>query len=180
VVTAAAGANNLSPEVVSAFLLAESRDQSQNEDAKDMLAAKTLGHNSSIGLGQVVVSTARRHALFDQLLGAGGTAKLSESEVAEALADDVFNIYATAKYIRIVADLGSKLDPASLPRTLADFPGLELNTLAGNSAAWSGDTVGALGKYYASRPWTDSPLSTGWGWFVSEAFKDVSSSGVFR
>ncbi|MDP5185489.1 DUF4157 domain-containing protein [Blastococcus sp. BMG 814] len=71
VMTAAAGAHGLHAALVAAFILAEQRDQSQAEDAKDYQGATSLLQgNTSIGLGQVVVSTARNRDLFADLVSA--------------------------------------------------------------------------------------------------------------
>jgi hypothetical protein len=69
VMRAAAAATNLHPQLIAGFLLAEQRDQSEREDAKDFLAATSLARaNTSIGLGQVVISTAQRQHLFSDLM----------------------------------------------------------------------------------------------------------------
>ena len=58
VVKAAATRHDLQPELIAAFLLAKQRDQSQYEDAKDIVGATSpVKQNTSIELGQVVIST---------------------------------------------------------------------------------------------------------------------------
>ena len=85
--------------MLSAFILAEQRDQSRNEDAKDLIAATSFKRaNTSIGLGQVVVSTARRNDLFADLLSKPTRTSLSHEQIARLLASDEFNIFAVAKY----------------------------------------------------------------------------------
>jgi hypothetical protein len=179
VMRAAATAYNLHPELVAAFILAEQRDQSRNEDAKDYVGATTGGGDTSIGLGQVVISTASRHDLFSDLLSSSTRSSLEHDDIALLLASDEFNIFAVAHYIRIVADDGAGRDIATLPNTQREFPGIDLAAYAGNSSSWSDDNIRVLGMYYTSRAWTDNVISAGWGNFVFEAYQDVCSSGIF-
>lgn len=176
---AAASAHNLEPELVAGFLLAEARDQSSLEDAKDLVAARSVARaNTSIGLGQVVVSTARRNDLFSDLYSSSTRSALTHSEIATHLASDEFNIFAAAKYLRQVADEGASRSLASLPTTAAEYPSLDLAKYLLNSDRWPDDNVRALGSEYTSRAWDDR-ISTGWGYFVFEAYKDIKSAGVF-
>ncbi|GIF20821.1 hypothetical protein BJ973_001273 [Actinoplanes tereljensis] len=188
VIRGAAKAHRLHPAMLAAFLLAEQRDQSQAEDAKDFQGATSVMRgNTSIGLGQVVVSTAQREDLFDDLLSAE-TRKLYElNKVAGAgghvttarlLASDEFNIFAAAKYIRLVADKGKTLAPGTLPRTVAAFPGINFGAYAGLSDTWPDDNIRALASEYTSTAWDDS-VSTGWANFVWEAYQDVLAAAVF-
>lgn len=175
----AAGKNySLEPRLIAAFVLAEQRDQSQMEDAKDYLgAASVLKGNTSIGLGQVVISTARRHQLFSALLPTALTPGLTHTEIAKLLASDEFNIFAVAKYLRIVADAAVRLNAGQLPRTKAKFPGIDFGRFGLNSQYWPPDNIRALGSEYTSRPW-DDVLSPGWGDFVHDAYRDVGAAGV--
>ncbi|MCK5230932.1 MAG: hypothetical protein KAR13_11735 [Desulfobulbaceae bacterium] len=179
IIRLAAHKHNLHPQLVSAFLLAEQRDQSAMEDGKDIGGAQSvLEKNFSIGLGQVVVSTARRDDLFADLLPSHLRKSLSHSQIAGLLASDEFNIFAVARYIRKIADTGARKTPASLPNTIAAFPGLNLGTYARNSITWPDANIKALASEYTSRAWDDS-VSSGWGWFVMEAYNDVQSAGIF-
>ena len=118
---------SLEPALIAGFILAEQRDQSQKEDAKDYLGAVSIKKvNTSIGLGQVVISTVRRHKLFDHLQVNGASASFSHAEISNMLTSDEFNIFAVARYIRIVADEATKLSILSLPNTTAMFPGIKL------------------------------------------------------
>lgn len=183
VIKAAAGIHNLHGPAIAAFILAEQRDQSSNEDAKDYQSAVSiLSYNSSIGLGQVVVSTARNNNLFSDLLRAStlsGTygRGLSALEIAMLLASDDFNIFAAAKYIRKTANDGAAMRPASLPNTVAAWPGVDFAKYRQNSRNWPDDNIAALGSEYTSSPWDDRV--TAWGDFVLEAYRDVVASGVF-
>ncbi|MCK8786214.1 DUF4157 domain-containing protein [Roseomonas sp. NAR14] len=180
VMRAAARAHNLHPGIIAAIILAEQRDQSANEDAKDLEAATSVTQTeTSIGLGQIVPMTARRNDLFADLLPSGLRKSLTHTKTAYLLASDEFNIFACARYIRIVADMGKLMDPARLPKTLAAFPGLDLPRYALVSDQWPGDNVGALGMYYTSRPWTDDVRSQGWGKFVQAAYQDVRRGAGF-
>ncbi|MBE0958865.1 hypothetical protein IH773_25995, partial [Escherichia coli] len=70
VMSAAARKYDLTPQLIGAIILAEQRDQTRDEDAKDYQAAVSIkSANTSIGLGQVVVSTAIKYELFTDLLG---------------------------------------------------------------------------------------------------------------
>jgi hypothetical protein len=179
IITAAATLNKLKPQHLAAFLLAEQRDQSKNEDAKDYLGAisRLAQANTSIGLGQVVVSTAQKNDLFQDLLSTGTTKGLSHNAVARLLASDEFNIFASARYIRKVADDGAKISIASLPNTQAAFPGIDMLTYAADSSTWPDDNLRALASEYTSTAWDDT-VSEGWAFFVYEAYKDVLASGV--
>jgi hypothetical protein len=178
VLRAAGNKYNLAPGLIAAFVLAEQRDQSQMEDAKDYLgAASVLKGNTSIGLGQVVVSTARRHHLFSALLPLALTQGLTHTEIAKLLASDEFNIVAVAKYLRLTADAAVRLNAGQLPKTKAKFPGIDFGRFGLDSRFWPADNIRALGSEYTSRPWDDG-LSPGWGDFVYEAYRDVVAAGV--
>jgi len=176
-ITAAADLHNLEPALVAGFLLAEQRDQSRNEDAKDYLAADSMGRNTSIGLGQVVISTAEGNDLFADMLYSGTRGSLDRDEIAELLASDEMNIFAAARYIRKIADDGSTYTAADLPNTVASFPNVDFAAYAGHSSGWPGDNVRALGSEYTSRAWDDR-LVAPWGDFVYEAYRDCLASGA--
>jgi hypothetical protein len=168
--------HNLEPELIAGFILAEQRDQSRNEDAKDYVAATSaMQANTSIGLGQVVISTARREDLFSDLLTSATRSALSHDHIAMLLASDEFNIFAVAKYIRLTANRGARRVPASLPRTVAAYPGLNFGLYSQHSSRWPSANIAALGSEYTSSPWDDRV--TGWGGFVLEAYRDVRASG---
>jgi Domain of unknown function (DUF4157) len=176
---AAGRAHNLEPALIAAFILAEQRDQSANEDAKDYTAATSTvyGANTSIGLGQVVISTAQRHSLFQDLLSSTTSKSLGHNAVARLLASDEYNIFAAAAYIRHVANDGSTRLIASLPSTQAAFPSINMAAYAGHSSTWPADNIRALGSEYTSRAW-DDVLVAAWGDFVFEAYNDIKASGA--
>lgn len=176
----AAKVYDLDGATLAAFILAEQRDQSRNEDAKDYVAATSaVEADTSIGLGQVKISTVTRHDLFADLLSTSARKKLTHKQIARLLASDEFNIFAVAKYIRIVADSGATKSIAKLTKTKAKFPNINLAAFSKNSSAWPTDNIKALGSEYTSKPWDDR-LSLGWGDFVFEARRDIQASGVFR
>lgn len=185
VLRGAAATHRLEPELVTAIILAEQRDQSLVEDARDFIGGLMFNKNTSIGLGQVVVSTARKNDLFSDLLTdhkmtyATARSQTNHARMVWLLASDEFNIAAVARYIRMIADAGAKKDPASLPNTRAEFPGINLPAYANHSSMWPEDNVGALGMYYTSKAWTDNTMSSGWGWFVQQAYRDVKNARVF-
>lgn len=187
VIRAAANANTIEPELVTAIILAEQRDQSLVEDARDFIGAFVLARNTSMGLGQVVPATARRHDLFSSLLTnetspmAASTARrnVNPSAMVWLLTSDEVNITAVARYIRILANDGATRNIATLPNTQAEFPGINLAAYANPSSTWPIDNVGAIGMYYTSRAWTDDTRSSAWGWFVQEAYRDVKAAAVF-
>jgi len=179
VIRAAGKQHDLEPQLVAAFLLAEQRDQSKLEDAKDFDAATSIKEaNTSIGLGQIVVSTARRHDLFADLLAAGTRKALSHRQIAHLLSSDEFNIFGVARYIRKTADKASKLSRAALPRTTSIYPSINFSDFAKNSKHWPDDNVKALGSEYTSKAWDDKIFSH-WADFVFEAYKDVKAAAVF-
>jgi Domain of unknown function (DUF4157) len=181
---AAAGAHDLHAPLVAAFTLAEQRDQTQAEDAKDYQGATSiLAPDLSIGLGQVVISTAQKGDLFADLVtsptrttrGLNRFSLYGHDIVAKLLASDEFNIFASARYIRQVANKGSKMSPAALPNTAAAYPGIDFAAYAENSHKWPADNIRALGSEYTSRDWDDE-LVEGWGEFVYQAYLDVVST----
>ena len=119
--------------MVAAIILAEQRDQSQAEDAGDYQGATSLKQgNTSIGLGQVVVSTTRREDLFADLIGDPTRRDLGLSSMsgpghgttARLLASDEYNIFTITRYIRKVADLGATKSLATMPiRVVLPGPG---------------------------------------------------------
>ena len=202
VIEVAARTYNLDPATLAGFLLAEQRDQSQLEDAKDYAAVANANHNGSVGLGQIVISTARKDDLLADTVSPDTMRKAGNPAVARMLSDDVVSIFGAANYIRRVADAGAAIptsvldqrtrdmaiaqgfDPATLPANgtgMVDslFTGFDPTQYAGNSALWSRGNLSALGSEYTSRAW-DGGWSTGWGNFVAQARDDVVSSGVFR
>ncbi len=179
VLRVAGAAYRLQPALVAAFILAEQRDQSRNEDAVEYSAATNIlkQANTSIGLGQVVVSTAKREDLFSRLLGPFRMS-LTHDQLSELLVSEEFNIFAVAKYIRLVADRATKQTMTTLPNTNAKFPGMSFSAFGRASSDWPLDNIRALGSEYTSKPWDDR-LSPGWGDFVYEAYNDMTRSGVF-
>lgn len=180
VMRGAATSQRLEWELVAAIILAEQRDQSRVEDARDFIGGAVAGRNTSGGLGQVTVSTARRQDLFADVLGndasrLGSRGSLSHEQLVRMLASDEFNIVAVARYLRILANEGATKTSAMLPLTQAAFPGVNFSAYANHSSSWPEDNVAVVGMYYTSRPWTDDLRSEGWGWFVRQAYRDVKS-----
>ncbi|MDA8708257.1 hypothetical protein N9M10_02685 [Hellea sp.] len=178
VIASAAEAFKLTPEIVAALLMTEQLDQSRNEDAADFQGAVSiLNKDTSIGLGQVVVSTAQKHKLFSKLLKTTTTNKLSHSAVAYLLASDEFNIFAVANYIRIVADAGSKVNIKSVPKTKAAFPNINMPIYASHASLWPEDNIAALASEYTSTAWDDK-LVGDWGVLTLITHGAVKSSKV--
>lgn len=181
VIRVAAQRYNLEPELVAAFILAEQRDQTQREDGKDYTAATSLLQgDTSIGLGQVKISTAQRNQIFTDLMSQRTQRNLKQNDVARLLADDAVNIFASARYIRLVADAGARTPAARLPKTMQQFRGLDMAVFARHSSEWTESNIRALASEYTSRAWDDQKLSPGWGYFVFTAYGDVRTSDVFR
>lgn len=177
---AAGKQHTLEPELIAAFVLAEQRDQSKLEDAKDYDAATSIMEaNTSIGLGQIVVSTARRNDLFADLLAPSIRKGLGDKQIATLLASDEFNIFGVARYIRKVADNGSKKTAAMLPNTKAMYPGVDFPRYAKHSKDWPNDNIAVMGAEYTSKAWDDDLKGGGWADFVLAAYKDVKASGAF-
>jgi hypothetical protein len=137
-----------------------------------------MAHNASLGLGQVVVSTATRNALLSDAISSKTMQHASHAKIARLLIDDALDIFSAAKYLRIVADEGSKRDIGKLPNTKAAFPRIDMPSYARRSTALPADNIRALGSEYTSRAW-DDVLSPGWGEFVHEAYLDVKAARVF-
>lgn len=187
VMRAAGDAHNIEGALVAAIILAEQRDQSRAEDARDFILPLVLSKNTSVGLGQVLPSTARKHDLFADLLTNRDTAfaattarkNANQAQMAWLLSSDETNIFAVARYIRILANDGATRNIAALPRTRIYFPGIDLAAYANHSSTWPEDNVGALGMYYTSPPWGDNVGSAGWGTFVQQAYRDMKSAALF-
>ncbi len=197
VIRAAAAAYNLEPELVAAFILAEQRDQSANEDMFETTKA-TLGMPASIGLGQVKTDTVTRYGLFDDLVAPGDRpAGDTDPSAIELLASDEYNIFAVAKYMRTVANAApaywedrtalmseGALDwNASNPDAGATDTALMLGETSAlafqqHSSSWPPGNIVLLASEYTSTPW-DGNLEAYWGKFVLEAYVDVKQSGVF-
>ena len=187
VITAAASAHNLHGALVAAFILAEQRDQTQAEDAKDYQGATSiLQGNTSIGLGQVVVSTATQAGPVRRLGHRPNSQRLRRStrpragargDGADCWPPTSTTSSPSARYIRQVADQGSTLSLAALPNTAAEYPGLDLPAYARNSSTWPPDNIRALGSEYTSTAWDDR-LVPAWGEFVYQAYLDVRATGL--
>ena len=178
ILRAAGDLHRLQPQLLAAFVLAEQRDQSRREDAADYLGAiSVLNGNTSIGLGQVLVSTAQKHDLFADLLSAPVRTNLVRSKVAALLASDEFNIFAVARYIRLIADIASTKSIAALPNTKRVFPGIDFAAYARRSSLWPDDNVKALAAEYTSLPWDDQ-LYTAWARFVHQGFSTIRTGGL--
>lgn len=178
VIHAAGLVHRLEPQLIAAAILAEQRDQSRNEDAADYTAATSIiRYNSSIGLGQVMISTATRHDLFSDLLTLGVRNGLTHNGIASLLASDEFNIFATAKYIRIVANAATCVSINSLPETKNRFPGINMRIYGSHSSNWPLDNIRALASEYTSRAWDDR-VFPGWSNFVADAYSTFRNSGI--
>lgn len=185
IIRAAAAEHWLEPELVAGIILAEQRDQSLREDAADYRGA-TIGHaNTSIGLGQVTIKTAREQNLFADLLSpefqkrlAMGT-NFTNNIIAALLTSDEFNIFAVARYLRMVANMGSMRDinEPTLTNTKAWVGPIDLALYGQDSSKWTPEHIKLMGSEYTSKPFDDK-LSA-WGDFVLAAYNDVKASKIF-
>jgi hypothetical protein len=183
VVSAAARRYNLDPNVLGGVLLQEQRDQSRKEDTADIGGATLAGRDTSIGLGQILMSTAVKNNadLLSDTVDPQTRANLTRNDVARLLTSDEHNIYATARYLRQTADRGATIgaDPAALPTTRRDFPGFDPASLRGSN--WNGDTVRAIASEYTSRPWDDRTVTPdGYPQHVLDAVNDIRRARIFR
>lgn len=179
VIDAAAKKYNLDPAVLSGFLLHEQRDQSAKEDAADFGGAVLGGRDTSIGPGQVLMSTAMKNNadILSDTVDPKSRASLSRGEVARLLASDEHNIFATARYLRQTADKAATAGP--LPETAREFPGFDPRGYA--TPNWSDANIKALASEYTSKPWDDRVIPS-WGYpeDVLTAVDDVRRAGTFR
>jgi hypothetical protein len=162
VIAAAAHRYDLDPAVLGGIILGEQRDQSRREDVVDLLGA-TVGHkDTSIGLGQVLVSTAMRDGadLLSDTVSNDARAGLTRDGVARLLTSDEHNIMATARYVRALADMGADVgaEPGSLPEMRKQFPGLDTDAYRTSTWGQNVDNVRALASEYTSKPWDDKFL----------------------
>lgn len=181
VIKAAAKTYNLEPELIASLLLAEQRDQSKNEDAVDYQSADKTGYDSSIGFGQIKLSTLKKNDLLSDLILRSNREKLTPSQTAKLLASDEVNIFAVAKYVRKVIDTSSSFpkEQAAFMREKGYLPSLDMSVFLNSSAKWPADNIRALGSEYSSKPW-DGQFILNWGDGVYEAYKDVKNSNIFK
>jgi hypothetical protein len=194
VVRAAAEKHNLEPELVAAIILAEQRDQSLREDVADWYSG------GSLGLGQIQPKTAKDYRLFEDLISysplyteelAFNRSKIIttttntpgplDSEIPYLLASDEFNIFAVAKYLRVLADYAAELDinSESLKNTRDEYKSIDLHLYSLHSSSWTDDHIRLIASEYTSKPFDDD-LRPLWGEFVLEAYKDVKGSDYFN
>lgn len=168
----------LQPALITGFILAEQRDQSAKEDAADYKGAVSIKNaNTSIGLGQIVVSTAKSNNLFSDLLPPALVTSLNHKQIATLLASDEFNIFGVAKYLRMVANSAATISPVNLAKTKAVYPGVNITMYAMDSSVWPADNIKALGSEYTSKAW-DGRIFSNWGDFVYTAYTNVKSAGI--
>jgi hypothetical protein len=159
VMRAAARQYSLDPALVGAIILVEQWDQSRNEDAADYQgAASIVGKNTSIGLGQIVVSTAKKKNLFSDLLPTSIGAGLTQDQTAALLACDEFNIFGVAKFLRFVANQGALQDinSTTTKRTIQQYPGINMGAYAQASSRWPMANIEAIASEYTSSQWDGS------------------------
>ncbi len=179
VITTAAALHGLRPEMLAAFFLAEQRDQSRYKDAAEYYGATSiLQADLTLGLGQLTVSAIKRHNLFCDLLSERVCSKLSRKEIVLLILSEEFNIFAVARYIRQMADLGSTLQPTKVEFTRRYFPKIDLPKLSENSSDWPDDNIRLIASNYTSTPWNDLPYAA-WAEFVIEAYRDVIAAKVY-
>lgn len=207
VITAAANEYNVPAQLVAAIILAEQRDQSAAEDAKEGAAIR-FG-DASVGLGQVRGTTAIKYGLinpsllsseltYDADLNSQGD--LSAQDAARALVYDDVNIWATAKYVSVLMEMGTQFDPQAKPGLWESILHVESalmelgveGTFDPGGYADGGKNISimnivVLGSEYTRTPWIErdpgSQAGQGvdaWGLFVGEAFLDVQRSGIFE
>ncbi len=190
IIKAAAAQYRLEPELVAAIIMAEQIDQSMNEDASDFQGAN-WGAGTSIGLGQIEVSSAAKYGLLEQVQNARDNASISggnSAVIGKYLASDEFNIFGVAKYLRIVANLGA--DAAESPYGGYSFMyvGYGAGSISGTDAAilrehskdWGRDVyIVLIGSEYTSKPF-DGKHYKGWGELVLRSYHDVKQSGIFN
>lgn len=180
VIDAAAKKYRLDPAVVAGVILHEQRDQSKNEDLADFGAATLAGRDNSIGLGQILMSTALKNNadLLSDTVDKSTREGLTRNDVARLLTSDEHNIFATARYLRQVADQGARVgqDPHALPNTRKEFAAFDSASLRGSR--WNADTIAAVASEYTSKPWNDEVIpKAGYPSFVTLAVNDVRRVG---
>jgi hypothetical protein len=115
------------PVLVAAIILAEQRDQSDLENVTDLVGG-VFGYNTSVGVGQVTVSTARE--IFPERF-----AGKADWQVVYEMRKDEVSIEAVAKYLSILqgegeatlgrkptaAEIGSRYTSSSFTRLAGEF-----------------------------------------------------------
>ncbi len=155
--------NRLRPELVAAIIATEQYYLGWSDVLGDAPRARR-GHDSSIGLGQIRISTAIQHNLVDSS---------DREEIIKRLMDPERNIEATARYIRIVADMaeGSK----------SYNPGVNFALYKHHGDEWDYNnpyTVILIGSEYNSTPW-DSYYTDWWGEQVLRNFRSIEKGRYF-
>jgi hypothetical protein len=175
VMRAAARRYQLDPALVGAIILVEQWDQSRNEDSADYQGAMSvIGKNTSIGLGQVVISTAKEKNLFSELLPPSLLSSLTHRQIATLLTCDEFNIFAVAKFLRQSANEGALKDPRSqgILDTVTAFPNINMKAYAQHSSTWPMDNIAALASEYTSVQW-DGQFVFGWSDLMRVAYQNI-------
>ena len=190
VIKAAGAQYRLEPELIAAIIMAEQIDQSMNEDASDFQGAN-WGSGTSIGLGQIEVSSAVKYGLLEQVQNSRDSASINSGNtgvIGKYLASDEFNIFGVAKYLRTVANLGA--DAAESPFGGYTFmyvgygggtvSGTDATVLREHSKDWEREVyIVLIGSEYTSKPF-DGQHYRGWGELVLRSYKDIKQSGVFN
>lgn len=180
IINVAARKYRLEGSLIAAFILAEQRDQSKLEDAAEYIAASSiLEKDTSIGLGQVKISTVRKLDLFNGLLPFTNREVLGTKDIADLLTSDDFNIFSTAKYIRYLADMAMRVPEIKILGSLTHFPETDQSKFQHHSSLWPDGNIKILASEYTSIPW-DNKIYPNWANFVFEAYKDVKNSRIFN
>ena len=224
IINLAAKRYGLQPALLAAVILNEQHDQSHNEDLAEFYEAARFGRDSSIGLGQVLVSTAVKRDAFSGILPNGirstlranGTAAQYEqlswrptrsqtTETAWLLSSEELNIFASAKYVRWMADLASDLEYVEdhfndsgesgeffrlLHEGAMNDLGITPEMLAGHSAGWNDRArqfiltmyTGKPYKFYRSHyssPDEETCYPLGWGTFALDTMELMYDGHIF-
>ena len=143
VIEKAAAKYNISPVLLAGIILAEQRDQSEKEDIADFIKGVFMAGmgkpitevgDSSIGLGQVIAKTAKKYDLLSDIdYQRQKLVYKNRWAIAFLLTSEEVNIYATAKYLRIIADKGA---------TVTIHPRWDLSSLKYHDKMWGSQSSG--------------------------------------
>jgi RHS repeat-associated protein len=154
--------NRLSPNLLAAIIAAEQWDMNWKDVFGDIQGAN-YGYDTSIGLGQVRISTAITYNLVDTL---------DREQVIKRLQDPERNIEAAARYIRIIADIAAE--------KMGKVDDFDYSTYAkhGNEWDYTNDwTVILIGSEYTSQPWDSDFVN--WGNIVLRHYRRIERMGLF-
>ena len=174
-IKSSAVANRLTPEFLAAIIVTE-QNALNVWDAFGDVPGAMLGRNTSIGLGQIQVNRAIEFNLVDTT---------DRSEVISRLRNPELNIEATARFLRIMADMA---EDSGAQAGYTTYLGVRLADYKLDGSQWdynNDNTVILMGSEYTSAPWDFVGYQEGldvyeyWGELVLSNYREIVENGYF-